>query len=110
MKRLMTALAFCLLLTISGCAGCNNSWSSWKAQSFGTHWLIVQYNAMGEILFSWEFDGSVSNEGHSDGIFFTTSGGVVHLSGHYIYIQNPDSDTRKKLLTDKMPQAKNSAR
>lgn len=108
MKKLITALMFCLLLTLSGCAGCNNQWSNFKAREFGTNWLIVQYNMHGEVLFYWELQGgSVTNEGHSDGIFFTTPGGVVHLSGHYIYVQNPTDVIKNQLVTSKL---KNSAK
>ena len=49
----------------------------------------MQYAQDGSIINSWDLDDkSVGSEEGSDGIYFTSnSGNVIHLSGHYAYVQ-----------------------
>lgn len=91
-------VAFLLIVVLVGPAGLTNSLSAWKAEAYGSHWLIVQYTATGTVLNSWEIDGSVRSEKASDGIYFTTPEGVVHLAGNYMYVQNPSEKLKSKYL------------
>ena len=83
-----------------GPAGIKTTFSGWQASAYGSDWLVVQYAQSGCVITSWELeDEAVQNESSSDGIFFVTEEGpVVHLSGHYAYVQSPDSQVRKDLL------------
>jgi len=88
-----------LVVVVSGPIGIQNQFSAWKANAYGSDWLIVQYTGMGDVQNHWELKNSaIHNEGHSDGIYFTTTHGVVHLSGHYIYIQNPTPEAKELYL------------
>jgi hypothetical protein len=77
----------------TGCAG-------WQASAYGSDWIVVQYAQSGCVLSSWELkDEAIKNESGSDGIFFVgEEGDVVHLSGHYIYVQDPTEKTKAGLL------------
>lgn len=72
-----------------GPAGCSRSVSAWHASAYGSDWLVVQYAQDGSIMNHWELRSkSVANETNSDGInFMDNDGNMVHLSGHYTYIQ-----------------------
>jgi len=74
---------------VIGPKGCSRRYESWKASSYGSDWLIVQYAQDGSIINNWElYNKSVGNEENSDGIFFLDDeSNVVHISGHYTYIQ-----------------------
>jgi hypothetical protein len=80
-----------LLFAIKGPAGTTNMFRSWFASSYGSDWYVVQYAQSGCILADWNLrDRAIDNEANSDGIYFISRGeSVVHLSGHYDYIQNP---------------------
>ena len=85
-----------------GPVGIQNKFTAWKASAYGSDWLIVQYTATGDVLHSWELkNAAVHSEAHSDGIYFTTDRGVVHLSGNYIYVQSPNEETKKQFLVTK---------
>lgn len=110
MKAVLGMVGFVLViivgtfLIIDGPVGIQNRLSGWKANAFGSNWLIVQYTAMGDVLAHWELNNcAVHNEGHSDGIYFTTPHGVVHLSGHYIYVQNPSEEATTIYLRNRLP-------
>lgn len=91
-------IALILFITI-GPAGIVNKWSAWKASAYGSDWLVVQYAQDGTIITSWELKNSaIHSESQSDGIYFTHAGSVKHLSGHYIYVQNPTDADRDKLM------------
>ena len=83
---------------IVGPQGCDRHMSSWKASSYGSDWLVVQYSQNGDVINYWELNNkSVGSEESSDGIYFKdNSGNVVHLSGHYIYVQASDMEAAKK--------------
>lgn len=87
-----------VLFFLIGPATCSRHISSWKANSYGSDWLVIQYAQDGSIINNWELKGkSIGNEHGSDGIFFTDNfGNVVHLSGHYLYIQVTDFDSVKE--------------
>jgi len=83
-----------------GPSGCKTAVSSWFASSYGSDWFIVQYAQSGCVITSWElYDEAVKNEGQSDGIYFITPEGVVHLAGHYVYVQNPTDDAKNQLFS-----------
>lgn len=92
------ALIALIIVLLVGPAGITNKWSAWKASAYGSDWLVVQYAQDGSIITSWELKASaIHSESNSDGIYFTSDGSVKHLSGHYIYVQNPTQDDRDKL-------------
>lgn len=97
------AAVLLVLFIVMGPAGIRNKWSAWQASAYGSDWLVVQYTGMGEIQNTWDLKNcAIHSESSSDGIYFTTDHGVVHLSGHYIYIQNP-SPQAKELYLKKQP-------
>lgn len=81
-----------------GPSGCYNKVSAWKATAYGSDWFVVQYAVDGNVINTWDLKNcAIQSEQGSDGIFFTTPEGVVHLSGHYVYVQTPTEEIRKKL-------------
>ncbi len=88
-----------MIFLVSGPVGIQNQLTAWKANAYGSDWLVIQYTGMGEVQNHWELkNAAIHNEGHSDGIYFTTPHGVVHLSGHYIYVQNPSPEAKDIFL------------
>jgi hypothetical protein len=87
-------------LICMGPAGLKTSVAGWQASAYGSDWMVIQYAQSGCIIANWELENeAVQNEGESDGIYFVTEEGpVVHLSGHYTYVQNPTDAARDKLL------------
>lgn len=84
-----------------GPAGCTNSFQSWRASSWGSDWLVVMYAVDGSVIAHWDLkNAAVHSESHSDGIYFPTPHGVVHLSGHYLYVQNPTEEARSMYLKE----------
>lgn len=95
----VVALILVGLFYLAGPAGMYNEWSAWSASAYGSDWLVVQYAQDGTVIHHWELeDSAINNESESDGIYFTTPEGVVHLSGHYIYVQKPQPELKRKLL------------
>lgn len=78
-----------LVVFLLGCAGIQRDCSSCGAQSFGGDWIIVQYRADGTPMNCWKLrNAPVSNEEHSDGIYWQDRGGhLVHISGWYNRVQ-----------------------
>jgi len=72
-----------------GPKGCSRRVDSWKAEAYGSNWVVVQHAQDGSVMYSWVLQNkSIGSERDSDGIYFTDDGGnVVHLSGHYVYMQ-----------------------
>ena len=97
---LLSVLA--IVAIVMGPAGIERSFSGWSASAYGSDWLVIQYTQDGSVISSWELkDKSVGNESNSDGIYFVDdSDNVVHLSGHYIYVQikNGNWDSAKDRL------------
>jgi hypothetical protein len=92
-------VAFILLIAIViGPKGCSRRVSAWSASAYGSDWLVVHHAQDGSIINYWELrDKSIGNEKESDGIFFIDNdGNVVHLSGHYVYMQTNDLDAATK--------------
>ncbi len=81
--------ALVVLFVVVGPRGCTRIVTSWSASAYGSDWLVVLYSQNGSVIASWELhDKSIGNEPDSDGVFFTDDGGnVVHLSGHYVWVQ-----------------------
>ncbi len=92
-----------LCFVLAGPAGCSNRYTAWKASAYGSDWLVVQYALNGSVINHWNLKNkAVHNEGSSDGIYFLNENNEsVHLSGHYVYVQNPTEETCKKLLKGK---------
>ena len=80
------------VFVFSGPSGISRSWSNYQANWGGSDWLVVQYAQDGSVIATWELhDQAMGSEQNSDGIFFTDNdGNVVHLSGHYVYVQVTD--------------------
>jgi len=96
----LAVIVFVLILgVIMGPAGCQRQMSAWKAGAYGSNWLVVQYAQDGHVINYWELKNkSIGNEQNSDGIYFPDNeDNVVHLSGHYVYIQTNDFDRAKEL-------------
>ena len=90
------------VVVVIGPVGIQNKFASWRATAYGSDWLVVQYTGMGDVQNHWELKNSaIHSEGQSDGIYFATTHGVVHLSGHYIYIQNPSAEAKELYLKTK---------
>jgi hypothetical protein len=87
-----------ILAILVGPSGCERHLSSWKASAYGSNWLVVQYAQNGSVINHWELkDRSVGSEENSDGIFFKDNdGNVVHLSGHYVFIQTANFESAKE--------------
>lgn len=88
MKRKVTT--FLVLLLLTGCAGFNRGCSSFNAQAFGSDWIVLQYGFDGKPINCWQLKNtSISNEEHSDGIYWldSHSGHLVHISGWYNRVQ-----------------------
>jgi len=88
MKSAIVRVALAALL-ITGCAGFERDCNSSCAQNLGSDWIIVQYRMDGSPINCWKLKGTaVSNEGHSDGIYWQDpQGHLVHVSGHYNRVQ-----------------------
>lgn len=72
-----------LLFLLVGCAGTMRDCSSCNAESFGSAWLIVQYNYDSKPMNCWHYDDvAITTEG-SNGIFWKDpkSGNLIHVSG-----------------------------
>lgn len=85
----IVAALVALILIMLGPAGLARGMQKWSASAYGSDWLVVQYTQSGSIISVWELrDKSVASESNSDGINFVDShGNMVHLSGHYVYVQ-----------------------
>ncbi len=90
MKKITLALVAGAALALSGCAQFERGWNSWKATSFGSDWIVVQYATDGKPFMCWRLEGaSVSSEENSDGIFWQdpAHGNAVHIAGWYNHVQ-----------------------
>jgi len=82
-----------LFLFVAGCAGTSRSCSSCNAESFGANWVVVQYRFDGIPINCWKIsDSSITNEPHSDGIYWEDHGQLVHISGWYNRVQVMGND------------------
>jgi hypothetical protein len=91
-----------LILFFIGPSRLGRYWESYKADAYGSDWLVVKEDMNGNTVRYWELkDKSVGSEEGSDGIYFIDGNGdVVHLSGFYTYVQvnNGFEETKKKYL------------
>ncbi len=74
-------------------------WASYKADAYGSDWLVIKEDMYGDTIRYWELKNkSVGSEANSDGIYFIDENGdVAHLSGFYTYIQvKGDFESAKK--------------
>jgi len=104
----LCAIVFLLIIGLiwflSACPqGCNRRVQSWSSSAYVADWLVVHYAQDGSVINLWELKGkSVGNEENSDGInFVDNDGNVVHLSGHYVYVEiknNMWDEAKKKFL------------
>lgn len=81
-------------LLLVGCAGMERECSSCGAQNFGADWIVVQYRNDGVPVVCWQLrETSVTNEEHSDGIYWKApEGHLVHISGWYNRVQVDHGD------------------
>lgn len=90
MKKQLRPYQAILFLFLAGCAGMSRSCSSCNAGAYGADWLVVQYRNDGTPISCWRLETtSISNEDHSDGIYWVDgkSGNLVHISGWYNRVQ-----------------------
>lgn len=103
--------AFVLLLALTGCAGASRSCSSTWAESVGADWIVVQYAYNGDPINCWKLQNvSITNEEHSDGIYWKEgSGHLVHISGWYnrVQVDGGRYDEAAKLLGVEVPKITN---
>lgn len=91
MKRIVNVTL--ALLFIGACSGTARDCSSCAASEFGADWIIVQYTNDGHPINCWQLhDEAVSNEEHTDGIFWKSEGHLVHISGWYNRVQVDDGN------------------
>ena len=85
---------FPALLLLAGCAGWERDCNSSVASSFGGDWIVLQYGMDGSPINCWKLkDTAISNEAHTDGIFWQDPGGhLVHISGWYNRVQVSNGD------------------
>lgn len=79
-----------LVCVLVSCAGINRGCSSYVAQSFGSDWIVVQYDMNLEPKCAWKLKNvSIANEQQSDGIYWVDSktGHLIHISGWYNRVQ-----------------------
>ena len=96
---ILVVIGFVVTFIFMGPKGCEAEWEQYKASGYGSDWLVVQYAQDGSVITYWELDNkAIQNEPSSDGIFFVTGDQVIHLSGHYIYVQNPNDEVKTHLL------------
>ncbi len=91
-------LVAAIIGVVQGPAGIERGLQRWGATAYGSDWLVVQYAQDGSLISVWELtDRSIASEHNSDGINFVDNhGNMVHLSGHYVYVQVKDFDGLKK--------------
>ncbi len=90
-------------LLLTACAGMNRGCAAYNAETFGADWVVVQYKMDGSPINCWKLRAvSVTNEEHSDGIYWkdTTTNHLVHISGWYNRVQviGGDYDVAAKLI------------
>lgn len=98
----MFAIVAVIFLVWMGPQGLTTSITGWKASAYGSDWLVVQYAQSGCVINYWVLeDQAVHNEQNSDGVYFIDSrrDDVVHVSGHYVYVQNPSYEVLAELLS-----------
>jgi hypothetical protein len=85
----VVGLVVIVIFLALGPKGCSRNFAAWSAKAYGANWLVVQYTQSGGVIACWNLkNGSVTSEANSDGIFFKTNeSNIVHLSGHYVYMQ-----------------------
>lgn len=82
-------------LALGGCAGFQRSCSSWQAENFATDWIVVQNDYTMAPKRCWKLPNtSITNESHSDGIYWLDPKGshLVHISGWYNRVQVSGQD------------------
>lgn len=94
MNRTMRWARLGLAVLVFGCAGLGRDCSSCTASSFGADIVVVQMDAWGHPYRCWALQNvSLDNESQSDGIYWkSTSGNLLHISGHYNYVQVMNGD------------------
>lgn len=91
MKKILVALG-CFLFCV-GCAQFTRSCASFRAETFGSDFLVVQFDMVGRPFNCWKVTRGVENETASDGIFWQDNmGHLVHISGWYNRVQVAGGD------------------
>lgn len=94
-------IALCLLL--SGCAGVTRSCTAFKAESFGSDWIIVQNDINMKPSMCWKLpNASVTTENSGAGAYWLDphGGHLVHIAGWFnrVQVANGDWDGAAKSL------------
>jgi hypothetical protein len=87
--RSLNNFRFLGLLFLVSCAGMERDCSSGCNSNFGADWVVLQYGYDGTPINCWKLSNiAISNESHTDGIFWqASSGNLVHISGWYNRVQ-----------------------
>jgi len=93
-----------IIIAIFACSkGCQLQCSQFAVSYTGANWLVVQYSQDGGVIHFWKLkDVHVKSEENSDGIFFQSGNGIVHLSGHYVYVQDWDEEIFDWFVTSRL--------
>src|SRR4051812_25013027 len=83
MKRDWLRTPWALLLLAFGCAGMGRDCSSSCASSFGSDWLVVQYQYDSKPMNCWQLRSTAVDSEGSNGLFWkdAASGNLIHISG-----------------------------
>src|SRR5207248_9568009 len=86
--KIRHTLAILAVVFLPACAGFGRMWASSCAENYGADWIVVQYRFDGAPLHCWKLKAtSITNEDHSDGIYWKEPEGLVHISGWYNRVQ-----------------------
>jgi hypothetical protein len=101
--RFKTILSVWALTLALGCAGVQRGCSVFSAESFGSDWIVVQYDMNMKPKCAWKlYNTSITNESSSDGIYWldASSGHLVHISGWYnrVQVKGHDFNVAAKLV------------
>lgn len=101
---IVVAVVLIALFLFIGPSRISRYWASYKADAYGSDWLVIKEDMSGNTIRYWELkEKSIGSEEGSDGIYFIDeSGDVVHLSGFYTYVQVRGSfeNAKKKNLLE----------
>jgi len=79
---IVVVIIIVILLIFIGPQRISRYWASYKADAYGSDWLVVKEDMSGNTIRHWELeDKSVGSEQNSDGIYFIDENGDVVPKG-----------------------------
>lgn len=99
MKRAIVVL---LALSLSACASLQKGCSQATANTFGSDWIVVQFDQSGKPFNCWKLRGAVVESGTGGNVDWkdTNTGHLVHITGweNRVQVSNGDFASAAKLL------------